>query len=555
MERWNGRGSVGETVADVQHSPSALVADSDGDRLAAAQAALTSAGFDVFTASDTGALALKLQHHNPSVIVAGSSLARGLRNAGIPVLLLLDAEESMDFADVESWRMADYVLGPVRAGELVHRVRTLIGRSMERDRSRGEIEALRESLRNVSSAIRETNEPQLIADHVVRGFGEALGVDHVWFATFRDERVPNIRAQWNRQGVPPLPARLGDSEDAITETANRLWAEADVLAVSDHRKDPESPIAKALREWSCELHPVSTVLLPVGEGATAMGIILLSTVQDEHDWTRPEIALMQHVAGNVAHGLIQGHLISAQQRVLHQLRQLDKAKTDFLATVNHELRTPLTSITAYLDMIQDGSGGPVPEGISKMLDVIGRNSDRLRRLIEDMLTVSMQDGSNLDLKPVDIAKLLQVVVATLRPLAESRHVSVSFTEASEDIEITADEAKLEQVFTNIVANAIKFTPEGGRVGITSSVSASDNGSRAATVRIADNGLGIPEHDLPHIFTRFYRASNATSAAVPGSGLGLAIAHDIISRHMGRLLLDSTLGSGTTVSVELPVGGP
>ncbi|WP_284986327.1 ATP-binding protein [Arthrobacter sp. fls2-241-R2A-172] len=546
---------MGETVADAGHSPSALVADSDEERLAASQSALTTAGFEVTTASDSASVALELQRHSPSVIVVGSFLARGLRSPGIPVLLLLDAEESVDVADIESLRMADYVLAPVRGAELVHRVRTLIGRSRERERSRGEIEALRESLRNVSSAIRETNDPQLIADHVVRGFGEALGVDHVWFATFRDERVPNIRAQWNGPGVAPLPARLGDSEETIAEAANKLWAEADVLAVSDHRKDPESAIAQALREWSGELHPISTVLLPVGEGATALGIILLCTVQEEHRWTRAEIALMQHVAGNVAHGLIQGHLISAQQRVLHQLRQLDKAKTDFLATVNHELRTPLTSITAYLDMIQDGSGGPVPEGISKMLDVIGRNSDRLRRLIEDMLTVSMQDGSNLDLKPVDIAKLLQVVVATLRPLAESRHVSLSFTEAGEDIEVTADEAKLEQVFTNIVANAIKFTPEGGRVGITSSVSASDNGARAATVRIADTGLGIPEHDLPHIFTRFYRASNATSAAVPGSGLGLAIAHDIISRHMGRLLLDSTLGSGTTVSVELPVGGP
>ncbi|MCF3138008.1 ATP-binding protein [Paenarthrobacter sp. AR 02] len=546
---------MGETVADVQDSPSALVADTDGDRLAASQAALATAGFEVITASDSAAVSLELQRHSPSVIVAGSGLVRGLRNPGIPVLLLLNANESLDVANLESLRMADYVLAPVRGGELVHRVRTLISRSRERERSRGEIEALRESLRNVSSAIRETNDPQLIADHVVQGFGKALGVDHVWFATFRDERVPNIRAQWNGPGVSPLPTRLGDSEETIAEAANKLWAEADVLAVSDHRKDPESAIAGALREWSGELHPISTVLLPVGEGATALGIILLCTVQEEHDWTRPEIALMQHVAGNVAHGLIQGHLISAQQRVLHQLRQLDKAKTDFLATVNHELRTPLTSITAYLDMIQDGSGGPVPEGISKMLGVIGRNSDRLRRLIEDMLTVSMQDGSNLDLKPVDIAKLLQVVVATLRPLAESRHVSLSFTEAGEDIEVTADEAKLEQVFTNIVANAIKFTPEGGRVGITSSVSASDNGARAATVRIADTGLGIPEHDLPHIFTRFYRASNATSAAVPGSGLGLAIAHDIISRHMGRLLLDSTLGSGTTVSVELPVGGP
>ncbi|WP_458108751.1 GAF domain-containing sensor histidine kinase [Arthrobacter sp. R3-55] len=545
---------MGETVAGVQHARSAVVADSDKDRLATTTTALAAAGFDVSQALDAAALASHLQHHNPSVAVVESSLAHGLRSPGVPMLLILAPRESVDLQEVESWRVADYIISPVQSGELVHRVETLIGRAAERSRSRGEIEALRESLRNVSSAIRETNDPQLIADHVVRGFGEALDVDHVWFATFRDERVPSIRAQWNRPGLPMLPARLGESEDAITEAANKLWADADVLAVEDHRDDPDSGIAKALREWSGELNPVSTVLLPVGEGGSAMGIILLSTVQERHDWTRPEIALMQHVAGNVAHGLIQGHLISAQQRVLHQLRQLDKAKTDFLATVNHELRTPLTSITAYLDMIQDGSGGPVPDGIRKMLDVIARNSTRLRRLIEDMLTVSMQDGSNLDLKPVDIAKLLQVVVATLRPLAESRHVSLSFTEGTDDIEVTADEAKLEQVFTNIVANAIKFTPEGGRVGITSSVSDSEGGG-LALVKIADNGLGIPEHDLPHIFTRFYRASNATSAAVPGSGLGLAIAHDIISRHMGRLLLDSTLGSGTTVSVELPVVGP
>ncbi|BCW41698.1 hypothetical protein StoSoilB3_32330 [Arthrobacter sp. StoSoilB3] len=546
---------MGQDNAEVQHSLSAVVADSDADRLAVASAALAAAGFRVLPAKDAGEIASLLQHERPAVVVAESSLGQSLRNPGVPVLLLLGEDESLDVEAVESWRVADYVMSPVRGGEIVHRVQTLIGRARERARSRGEVEALRESLRGVSSAIRETNDPQLIADHVVQGFGDALGVDHVWFATFQDERVPSIRAQWSRPGRQMLPARLGGSEGAIMEVANKLWAAADVLAITDHREDPDSAIAQALKTWSNELNPVSTVLLPVGEGASAMGIILLSTVEDRHEWTRPEIALLQHVAGNVAHGLIQGNLISAQQRVLHQLRQLDKAKTDFLATVNHELRTPLTSITAYLDMIQDGSGGPVPEGINRMLDVIARNSSRLRKLIEDMLTVSMQDGSNLDLKPVDIAKLLQVVVATLRPLAESRHVSVSVTEGPEDIEVTADEAKLEQVFTNIVANAIKFTPEGGRVGISSAVSSSKDGGRAALVKIADNGLGIPEHDLPHILTRFYRASNATSAAVPGSGLGLAIAHDIISRHMGRMVFDSTLGSGTTVSVELPVGGP
>lgn len=546
---------MGQNGADIQHSLSVVVADSEADRLTVTAEALGAAGFDVFRAADAEELALELQRHSPEVIVAGNTLGRSLRSPGVPVLLLLDEDELIDVKAIESWRVADYVIGPVRGMEIVHRVQTLLRRSSERERSRGEVEALRESLRSVSSAVRETNDPQQIADRVVRGFGEALGVDHVWFATFQDERVPSIRAQWSRDGLPMLPARLGDSGNTIIEVANKLWTAADVLAVTDHRGDPGSDIAKALKAWSSELKPVSTVLLPVGEGASAMGIVLLSTVEERHDWTRAEIALLQHVAGNVAHGLIQGHLISAQQRVLHQLRQLDKAKTDFLATVNHELRTPLTSITAYLDMIQDGSGGPVPEGINKMLDVIGRNSSRLRKLIEDMLTVSMQDGSNLDLKPVDIAKLLQVVVATLRPLAESRHVSVSVTESPEDIEVTADEAKLEQVFTNIVANAIKFTPEGGRVGISSAVSSSKEGGKAALVKIADNGLGIPEHDLPHILTRFYRASNATSAAVPGSGLGLAIAHDIVSRHMGRMVFDSTLGSGTTVSVELPVGGP
>lgn len=455
--------------AEVQHVPlTAVVLDSDVGRLTTTSAALTAAGFQVFPASNPDSLAISLEHNHPSIVVVENALAHGLRSPGIPVLLLLNAGDSVDLEEAEAWRVVDYVINPVRPDELVHRVNTLIGRSRERSRSRNHMEALRENLRNVSAAIRETNDPQLIADHVVRGFGEALGVDHVWFATFRDERVPSIRAQWNAPGTKQLPAKLGNSENAIAELSNRLWTEADAMTVLDHREEPDSRITQALREWSPELQPVSTVILPVGEGASALGVVLLCTENRIHDWTRPELSLMQHVAGNVAHGLIQGHLISAQQRVLQQLRQLDKAKTDFLATVNHELRTPLTSITAYLDMIRDGSGGPVPDGIKKMLDVIARNSDRLRRLIEDMLTVSMQDGSNLDLKPVDVDKLLQVVVATLRPLAESRHVDISYVEASEDIEVTADEAKLEQVFTNIVANAIKFTPEVAGSGLPAS---------------------------------------------------------------------------------------
>ncbi len=320
----------------------------------------------------------------------------------------------------------------------------------------------------------------------------------------------------------------------------------------DHQAEHTSPLAEGLAGAGPDsLTPGPRVgAFPWATASPRSGIVWIAQLDAPRDWTRAEIALIQHVAGNLAHSLIQGHLISAQVQVLQQLRELDKAKTDFLATVNHELRTPLTSITAYLDMIRDGAGGPVPAGIESMMDVISRNSDRLRRLIEDMLTVSQQDGSgNLNLKQVELGQVLRIVVAALRPLAESRNVTIAGADSHEDVKVQADEAQLEQVFTNIVANAIKFTPDGGRISI-SFMSATPPGTaaRRAVVRVADTGVGIPEQEIAQVFTRFYRASNASSAAVPGSGLGLAIAHDIVRRHGGSLDMKSSLGAGTTVSV-------
>ena len=380
--------------------------------------------------------------------------------------------------------------------EVAHRVETLIGRSRERRRIRAEAEFLRESLRNVSAAIRGTNSPQQMAGHLVRGFGESLGTDHVWFTTFQDTRVPRISAQWCRPGLAPLPETLGSYEEAARELATSLWADAEVLAVVDHETDQASPLAEGLQNW-CGLPSVrSSIAVPVGDGDSALGIIWITQLDAPREWTRAEIALIQHVAGNLAHSLIQGHLISAQVQVLQQLRELDKAKTDFLATVNHELRTPLTSITAYLDMIRDGAGGPVPPGIESMMDVISRNSDRLRRLIEDMLTVSQRDGSgNLNLKQVELGQVLRIVVAALRPLADSRNVTITGADSHEDVKIHADEARLEQVFTNIVANAIKFTPDGGRISISFMPETAGEGTPSAVVRVADSGVGIPEQEI------------------------------------------------------------
>ncbi|WP_427173102.1 ATP-binding protein [Arthrobacter sp. 92] len=532
----------------------AIVADTDPARLSNTSAVLAGAGFSVTEAADHKSLTALLDAHNPSLVVVDRSLAGP--QVAAPLLVLIDLADGLDSEGARYMGMADYIAKPVCPQELVHRAQTLIRRAAQRNEARESAERLRGRLRSVSAAVRATQDPQLISEHLVNGFGETFGADRVLFATFDDNRVPRITAQWHRANLLPIPDGLGVHEHAAYQVANRLWADAEVLAVDDHFNHEVTPDETNLEAWTEQMRPWASAWVPVGEGDSPFGVIWIAQLDEPRVWTRAEISLIQHVAGNVAYGLIQSHLMSAQKQVVKQLQQLDQAKTDFLATVNHELRTPLTSISAYLDMIQDGAGGPVPPEVGRMLDIIVRNSERLRRLIEDMLTVSRQDyeGTSLHLAHVGLGNTLRIVTVALRPLAELRDVTIDLELADDGPVIIADEVQLEQVFTNLVSNAIKFTPGGGRIVVSSSAEPLPDGAPGVIVRVADSGVGIPADEIPHLFTRFFRASNATSSAVPGSGLGLAIAHDIVNRHCGQIDVASELGSGTTIAVRLPAAG-
>ncbi|HEX7202079.1 MAG TPA: ATP-binding protein, partial [Arthrobacter sp.] len=386
---------------------------------------------------------------------------------------------------------------------------------------------------------------------------------------FEDHRVPPITAAWSRPGLEPLPADALPDEEEARRTADLLWAGAETLSSDGTETDDAEPgtagtdgamVGKGGQAAAGEApasgiaNAASTLAIPMGEGSSSLGIIWIASVDRPRTWSRAELGLIQHVAGNAAHGLIQSHLISSQQQVVKQLQQLDKAKTDFLATVNHELRTPLTSIMAYLDMIQESTEQPVSAEVHQMLDIVVRNTERLRTLIEDMLSVSRNglDDSLMHLTPVRLGQTLDLVAAALRPLAKLQNVTIAVDPVPEDPEILADEVQLQQVFTNLVSNAIKFTPSGGRIEVGSESHAAADGTRWATVSVADTGIGISSEEIDHVFTRFYRASNAMSGAIPGTGLGLAITKDIVARHGGHIDVASTLGAGTTVTVSLPL---
>lgn len=466
--------------------------------------------------------------------------------AGLPIILL-SGDGEPDIETMVALGITHFVAGRDQGHDLTNRVALVLAGSRATRSRKIAAARLRDRTRAVSAALRGTNDPQQMVDVVVQGLGEAFGVCHVRIDTFPDERVPELAASWSMApqaaGLPPVPA-----PEAL-RLCSSLWERERVLRVEDHLSpnDPE----KALLPNGVPADVRTSVIAPLAHGDHILGYVWLAGATGARRWSRTELSLIQHVCGNLAHGLLQGHLITAQREVLSRLRELDQAKTDFVATVNHELRTPLTSITGYLDLILDGSGGEVPPHMVQMLEIVGRNATRLDQLISDLLTISRTDAhAGLAVEELDLAELLETVAAALAPAAAANAITLRLGPVAGPLLVDGDAAQLEQVFTNLVSNAVKFTRPGGSVKVLGDTVSTDSGAQIR-VTVEDSGIGIPEADIPKLFRRFFRASNATSAAIPGTGLGLAIVQDIVLQHGGELDIDSVMGRGTTVTVQIP----
>jgi signal transduction histidine kinase len=230
--------------------------------------------------------------------------------------------------------------------------------------------------------------------------------------------------------------------------------------------------------------------------------------------------------------------------IADRLRQLDRMKDSFLASVSHELRTPLASIRGYLEMLLDDEFDA--ETSRRFLSIMQRNSDRLLRLIDDLVQVARltEDGPRLDLVEVDLAELAHQVTSACRPLAD--HKQVILRDRTESpVPARGDAKRLGLALNHLVVNAIKFTAAGGEIAVDADTSAEP------ALIITDTGVGIAADDLPHVFDRFFRTASADSMAAPGPGLGLAIVRSIIDAHHGSIHVASEPGLGTTVRVTLP----
>lgn len=238
--------------------------------------------------------------------------------------------------------------------------------------------------------------------------------------------------------------------------------------------------------------------------------------------------------------------------VLHDItehRRNEERRKEFVANVSHELRTPLTNVRSYAETLRD-SGDDIPRDMANsFLDIIITETDRMTHIVQDLLTLSRLDSgkAELVLSRFPFGEAIESVTRANALNAKRRGHELRYDPPESLPLIVGDRSRLEQVMTNILGNAIKYTPNGGHIRITA-------GSTDETVwmEVIDDGIGIPEKDRSHIFDRFYRVDKARSRESGGTGLGLSIALEIVQRHHGRLELMPHEGPGTTIRLTLPI---
>jgi two-component system, OmpR family, sensor kinase len=237
----------------------------------------------------------------------------------------------------------------------------------------------------------------------------------------------------------------------------------------------------------------------------------------------------------------------AEDRIQKEQRALDVAQDDFVSNVSHELRTPLTTISGYLELVADEFEESMAPHHLRMLTAGRRNVARLQHLVDDLLTLSKAEASSTSLEQVDLATVVRPVVTDVHLSATRRGIEIEVSMPQEELLVLGDRVMLHRAFLNILSNAVKFSRQGTVVEVELA-----HGDGEAIVVVRDHGIGIPQEEIDLLGTRFFRASNAVSQDIGGSGLGIRIVQTIMEKHAGSMMIESTIGEGTTVTLGLPL---
>lgn len=241
-------------------------------------------------------------------------------------------------------------------------------------------------------------------------------------------------------------------------------------------------------------------------------------------------------------------------RDITALRRLEQIRKDFVANVSHELRTPLTSIKGYVEALLDGAKDN-PEEAVRFLQIILKQSNRLNLILDDLLQLSQIESGLVRFRhePVHLSALVERTLPLIKPIADKKQQTLTMAVPPDLPPVSGDEDRLVQVLTNLLDNAVKYTPEGGAISVMAQLApqAADVPAEVELI-VADTGIGIPEADRPRVFERFYRVDKARSRELGGTGLGLSIVKHIVEGHGGRVWVEANQPTGSRFVLRLPV---
>ena len=417
--------------------------------------------------------------------------------------------------------------------------------ALEREELADQVRMAQAARRIVRKATAQLSLERIFADSteaLLEGF-RAAGL---WIQTF----APDAEGQGHIYSEDGFEVQLDDATRAIAEgAAHAAWQDQQVVIVEPGRAW-RPPITEAEGERILDLlrhiDVGSLMFIPLGAGPSCLGNLALTRLPNGPAWTEAEAATALDIGHDLGHAILNARTFEREHELVEELQALDTYKGQLIATVAHELKNPLTSVLGHLEMLD---ASPDFSGTTRAsLATMERGAQRMVRVIEDLLLLAKVGDAETPLisVPVDLHRTLEEVVDLSMMAAQQKDITLVIDAPAEPMIAIGDPDELDRVCSNLISNAVKYTPDGGAVTVT----LARQGDRIE-LSCTDTGIGIAADDLTRLGTEFFRSSNPEAVALPGTGLGLAIVQRIVARHEGELTVESDLGHGSVFRVVLP----
>jgi len=503
----------------------------------------------------------EIEEFSPDVILLDGADVQNFKDYNAQIILITGMQNELSpFADAYLTEPVDEkILASTLAAQIKNKkaLETLTENNLELSRSLYQLNVLY----NTSSRFAGTLEKDVLFQIMHEGLEKSLSFDLSCMLFFLDDKSANLVVNSRY----PLTSRLENALLLRTLLAYKNLYEKKYLPFEINKKNVN--IIKNVKaqhiESDLEIFNYDSLFSPISVGDNFFGLI---EIYRQNPFSAEDVTCFNTIAHQAALPLRSATLYDEIKNTNTKLQKLERLKSEFISIVSHELRTPLTAINSSLEIINSPKSGELPPAKQKFVDMAKRNAKRLSGIINDLLDLSKAEAGKLDYRfeNTNITPILELVKNSLEHLANQKNIEMKLNYDGNLPQIYADPQRLEQILTNLISNAVKFTPDGGKISISAKqkkafeinkdilISPADLEGEYIVVSVKDSGIGIKEEDIPKAFDMFLQIENSLSRKVGGTGLGLSITKQLVETHLGAIWVESEVEVGSEFSFAIPI---